>query len=233
MSEDRSIQEDAQAEVNSDEASQQPSQDDVIKNLKAEFGRKFENLSQSNERMEALIAQLAESRSEKAQVPQQDLGDLIYEDPDKALREMEARITKTAEQKISQRVERQQKTQQTVATFQSKYPELQDEGHPAYKAALKSFETLPEHLKGTPEGAQMAILQAVADFGLQPKQRRKGGTDNFSVSSKAGAQGSKGSAPKEDRRMLAFAEAMGLDVQDKKVVERLSKTGERNFKEWN
>jgi hypothetical protein len=127
-----------------------------------------------------------------------------------------------------------QATQSEVMRIQGLYPEFSQDNSEAAQLALRKFSSLPSHLKGTPEGAKMVLLEAAAELGLVQASRRKNDDDEFTVSS-GNSQGQnrqpgrKGA--KVDQKTLAFAKLIGLDTSKADVQKNLAQFSEQG--QWN
>jgi hypothetical protein len=122
----------------------------------------------------------------------------------------------------------------TLNTIAMDYPELGNINSEFSKTLASEHTKLAKHLQDTPEGYRLAALSAAANLGIVPKSKRKS-TEDFSMSS----NGSSGASPKQSSKKieltdmeLGAAELLGLDVNDPKQVERLTKRkAERGEKE--
>lgn len=218
-------------------STQEDNVDTTLKNMKSEFSRKIENLSsslaQQNQQMEALLGRMQQQVAPPE--ASEDIANLIYSDPASAVNKIVERVTKQVETKHQQT----STAQQTVVKLQGEYPELGDMRTTAYKAAERYYDQLPATLKGTAEGAEIALMRAVREEGLMPKgkrdQQRTDGED-FSLDGEGARRnvepkGARGKKSEIDPRTLGFAELMGKNVKDPKYIERLKKESTRES--WN
>lgn len=209
--------------------------DTTLKNMKSEFSRKIENLSsslaQQNQQMEALLGRM----QQQAAPPEvnDNIADLIYSDPASAVNKIVEKVTKQVETKHQQTAT----AQQTVVKLQGEYPELGDMRTNAYKAAERYYDQLPATLKGTAEGAEIALMRAVREEGLMPKgKRERTESEDFSLDGEGARRnvepkGAKGKKSEIDPRTLGFADLMGKNIKDPKYLERLKKESTRES--WN
>lgn len=217
--------------------------EDPVKNIKSEFSRKFENLQQEfrtqNEQMQSILQVLQEKQQAGTSTQAEDkLADLIYDNPEKALEVMERRISSKVEQQLDQRTQAAQKTAQVVSQVQALYPEFKNESSEAYQAALKIHQNLPSHLRGTAEGAEMAMLKAVTNMGLIPASKRQKAdeSDDFTM------QGSRGSSearkqskkePKVEQATIDFAKLLNPGKSEEDIIKGLKQTVSRDsYKDW-
>lgn len=214
-----------------------------IKGMQSEYGRKIENMNQqladTNAQIQALLAQVS-SQQQASQPAAKPLKELMFDDPDAFVAHVQAEANKAAKREVNSTVQMSQASQSVVMDLQSKYPEFSQPGSEAARLALQYAARLPENQRGTPQGIKLAMMDAVLELGLAPAQRRQNvqqqRTDDFSVSSNSGAA-ARGNAnrpgdtaKKIDKNTLAFAELLGLDLNDAKRVENLSKASQR--KNW-
>lgn len=211
--------------------------DGALKNLKSEFSRKIENLSTTitsqNQQMEALIAKLNSNNSaSNTKTETVDLGELIYQNPNEAVN----KITERVVDNVNKRTQQEINTRNTVTRLQNEYPELLDASSTAYKSAEKYYDSLPTNLRGTPEGAEIALMRAVKEEGLVPKNKRNSDSnEDFSMDG-SGARRVNSKRGKPDTEIapetLGFAQLMGKNIKDPKYLERIKKESKRNFNKW-
>lgn len=222
-------------------------QHDPIRNLKSEFSRKIENLANQTQNLSARLEQILQNLERQQQQPtvqprQQDVNirDLIYEDPEAVVRMIEERATRRASEVVENRVRLSQAAQAAVFEIQAKYPEFAQDGSEAARLAIEKASRLPEHLRGTPEGVKLAMMEVVSELGLVPVSRRKQQTvnsDDFSIPGSSSRSSSTASRRQSDPtkdidpNTLAFAQLMDPSiVNDPKRLENLKKASQR--KNW-
>lgn len=206
---------------------QEVPQEDPLKNLKSEVSRKFENqqahLAQLNESLKALAAQLQQGST--ATPAPASIREKIYDNPDEAAQIIEDRAVAKAEQRISAKIERQQAMQQRVLELTGEYPEFSQSNSEATLAAQRIHATLPESLKNTAEGAELAIQRAAMQLGLTPSSRRRrpaGSDDGYIPSSKGSPRGRpQSNEPELNDEQFTFAhllnESIGRKPDEKKL----------------
>lgn len=225
----------------SEQGENQPQKESIV-NVKAEFNRKLDNLTQTIntqwQDMQAVLASLASKPTAPAasepRESKKPLKDLIYEDDASFEQAIENRIASTVEKKIRTQADQSAQLNNIVAEVGSKFPEFNQPSSEAYQAALKKHASLPQHLRGTAEGVKIAMLETVADLGLVPtsKRDRTSEADDFSLSGKGSAKkvGKKGA--ELDEATTFWAEAFGVKVKDEKVQERLKKYSNREWRKY-
>jgi hypothetical protein len=136
---------------------------------------------------------------------------------------------------VTKQVQLSQATQAVVADIQSKYSEFMQEGSEAARLAIQKAASLPPHLRGTPEGAKMVMLETVADLGLVPASKKtQKSNDDFALSGQSKPTGSRKPADPAkdiDQTTLAWMELLDPSYKnDPKRVESLKKISNR--KNW-
>lgn len=230
------------SETNSDASAvenQEPAaapQEDPIKNMKQEFARKTSNLEEKLAQTNAQLAEMltlvqqsvkpVESKSEKS------ARDLLYDAPEEFVAHVTEKATRKAQEEARALAAQQSAINNVIADYSSKYPEIAQQGSEAMQLAVKYGNELPKHLKGTAEGAELAMSKAIAELGLAPVSRRKKAEEPEVVggAARSSSGGPKKSEAKLDDNTLALAQLMGVDLKDKKRVENLAKATSR--KNW-
>jgi len=206
-----------------------------VQNLKAEMNRKIDRLSETLnsqwQEMTEMLAKLQPQRTapQQQQPVHQPLSELVYEG-DKFDSAINQRINEAVNQTI---IKQQQKATDLQAALQevaNTYPEFAVQQSEAYNLAMKKYVSLPNHLKDTAEGAQIALYKAASELGLVPvhKRPRTQDQDNFTLTGggKPSKRGAKSGELTEDH--LFWMEAFGLDTSDK-GKERVKKHMNRNW----
>lgn len=210
---------------------------DPIKNMKAEFDRKTATIAeqqrQTQSQLEAILAEVQRSMAPK-EPPRKADKDLIYEDPEKYARQIREDAVREATETVTKQYQASQAVQSAVASLQSQYPEFAQDGSEASKLAVEKAGRLPAKLKGTAEGARLAMLEAAQELGLVMSSKRRTNvsqeepvTGNRSSTTSSQARKPTG---KVDEKTKAFAELLGLDFNDPKQVALLEKASTR--KNW-
>lgn len=211
----------------------------VADNVKAEFDRKFNNIKEQTDITNTKIDNLMETIIQQNR--KQDLPPAKKEDPidpdlepgryvDSKLSGLDAKIAQavtSATSKISER-------DTLLNSMVNKYPELGDPNSELYKATVKNHENLGEGLHGTSAGYKLAIYDAVEKVGS--KKKESSDVEEF-IGGGGGDGGSFRRPPKKsatlDPLIVETAKIMGLDVEDKKVMERIKKRSERtSWSKW-
>lgn len=148
------------------------------------------------------------------------LQELMYDNPEEAVTE----IANSIESRITSRLEERDQNRSTAQKLYSDYPELTDPGNPLSVRANEIFTSLPERDQKDPRALRTAVLEAASEIGLAPKPKRKQivaqDDDNFQLGGGA-RPARKKSSDQLDPGVLEAAAALGLNVDDPKVVARL------------
>lgn len=232
--------------------SQQQQQPDPIKNLKGEFNRKFENTNQQlmaiAEQLNYLNTSMRSQQVAATAAPQQ-----VQKVPDPLTEpdQYAAYVEQKVEQRVSKKVETQQKKNAELASLASSYPELQKADSELTRAALQAFATLSDDEKLSPMAYRLAVQSAAAELGILPAHKRA--QLNQQANSQAAPNNDEGDAPfmtnssnnnqansgnrkpggkkqDVDQKTIEFAKLLGRDVNDPKVIEGLKKASAR--KNW-
>lgn len=232
----------------SDEIQAQGSEEqgsDSVENVKAEFGRKLENiesqLAQQQQRNDQLLAQLqtvAAAQTAKVETqssPKEDISDLMYSDPERYTQIITQQATETAKQEALAQVQAMNAEQdQKNAVLQrlvNSYPELADTSSQLVKEAKMVYDSFSDTEKASPLSYEVAVGRAADKIGVQKASKRSISSDEFALP----GGGSSSSKKRQERTSIpeptaAFAEIMGLDLEDKATKERLSALS--NSRDW-
>jgi hypothetical protein len=214
---------------------------DPVLNVKAEFQRKFDNVSQQlaeqNRRMEEILQGVISANTQRSQ-PQQPQGksikEMMYDDPDAAAAEITNRALAAANQAVEQRVQESQRAQSMVQEVMNNYPEFGVQGSEAAQLAFQKMKSFPKEDQGKPFAVKTAMLEAAAELGLIPAKARKSasqGQDDFSMAGRTSGTG--GSRQRSDQKpkvapeTLELAALLGVDVTDKKRLQGLEEASKR------
>jgi hypothetical protein len=227
------------------EGIQDQNQSDPLTSIKSEFSRKTQKLAEDNQKLSQQlneITQLLQKQTgpskpaNSSATEEDDLEDLAYRDPKGYARKVREQATQEATRVVSQQLNQQQQSQAVLNQLVADYPELSDASNELTVKAVEIYKNLSDDEKRSPSAYKIAVRDAAADLGVLPKSKRKStsGDDNFSF---GGSSSSSGNAPSRsksggdlDQRTLAFAEMVGLNIKDKKVVDRLKQRSQR--KSW-
>lgn len=200
----------------------------------AEANRKIDKIAQENAKLSQQLEQFM-SRMQPAASSQSedvDLDELIYKDPKQYAKRITENAKREAMQAVQQVNAQQTQANQVLAQLVNDYPELSDTNSELSKRAVDIYKSMSESDRASSLAYKVAVREAAAELGSLPKSKRSK-SDDFTLGGSKGQQAATSSQPKQkdlDEATLKFAKAMGLNVDDKKVVERLKARAQR--KTW-
>ena len=202
--------------------------------MKAEFDRKLSGvtdaLSQSNAQIQQQLQQLILSMQPKA-TQSQEPEDFYSTNPREYKEKIKAEVLAETSKMQQEAVRKQTTLNSAIHTLSQEYPEIQAAGSDMQRAVLDAHNALPEYLRETSEGYELAVQRAAAKTKTKPKsQRGSSSSDDFSMSSSAPAKRDKKKDSGISDNMLDLARLLGRPVDDPKYKERLEKTAQR--KSW-
>jgi hypothetical protein len=210
---------------------------DEIKNLKAEFSRKMDNLAQANAQLLKQLETLVKPAPQATPTAEPDLDKLWFDSPAKAAQIIEERAEKRMEAKQAKRDEVIRKQNEVVSQLVTEFPQLQNPSSELAKEALRIYQGYSDEERNNPASYRAAVNEAALKKGVRPKSMGGDDADEaFSVGGpKSGASGSK--APKKgelDERVSLAAQLLGLDVNDAATKKSLAKRqGRENWIKYN
>lgn len=193
-------------------------------------------LAQQMEQLIALSARSQQSASQSATgVSDDEIEDLAYKNPKAYAKAVEQRATQKASDMVNSRLQHQNDVNVVLSQLTSEYPELGDASSDFAKKAVEIYSRMPSAQQNNPLAYKIAVRDAAAELGVLTKSKRpKNSSDDFSVSSSGQNSGTRESrkTDKLDNRSLAFAELLGMDVKDTKVIERIKARTNRKYGSW-
>jgi len=204
---------------------------DPIKNLKAEMDRKLSNLQQTNEALiKQVQAMIQPKPAASSTASSAKLEDVWFDKPEEAASRIEERVLT----KISKQQETAAKSNATIGQLVSEFPELSDNNSDLTKKAVEIYSSFSEDEKSSPVAYRAAVREAAMELGVSPKSKRQASSedDTFSIGGSSSSREDRRAAKQMDQATLEFASIMGLDVNDKKVVERIKAKTKRNFNRY-
>jgi hypothetical protein len=219
--------------------------EDPIKQVKSEFSRKTDNIASQLSQQQAKIDQIMnaviaqqQAMARPAPTAEKDIDPI--DDPKGFAKKIAADAARTATEQVmqySQSQSQQQASQQQVLNaLVQDYPELNDRSSELFIKAQEIQATMSAEERYNPTAIRAAVREAAGEVGLLPMKKRtnKGNVDDFTVDSS-------GSSPNTAQRRqaketelapetLAFAEAIGMNINDPKYLASLKKVNQR--KNW-
>lgn len=211
---------------------------DQNKNLKAEFDRKLGNVDQQMAEIKSATNQLlsfVQKLNKAPAAPAPKLEDVWLDKPDAAA----AAVVDMAVHAIDQRLEaREAVTQKRATTIQrlvSEFPELSSNDHELTIKANEIYNSLSDEDKTSPIAYNAAVKEAALDLGYMPKSKR---TDEYEEAFALRGGNTTTRNTKRSREpsiaaeTLELAAMMGIDTENKEVVDRLKVRAKRDYKKW-
>lgn len=207
-------------------------------NVKAEFDRKFKNLSEQNsalnEKLDLLMNNVINAQKPSPPSTVREEEDI---DPDLEPGKFVQREISSLRQELNQDKANQAK-QAALQNLLAEFPELQNPDSALSKASVQAASRLDDSIRNSPHGYRMAVLEAVAQVGRERRasSNNSESVEDFIASGSRGEPGSSGGPKKKgegevDEKTRVIAELMGLDTSDKEQMARLKARSER--KSWN
>jgi hypothetical protein len=136
------------------------------------------------------------------------------------------------EERVERKLQMETAKSAKIVEMSREYPEINSNAK-LMQEITNELKNVPESIRSTPAGYEMAILKAVSREGLTPKSKRSTVTvdDDASMGNRGGSQ-RRERAVKVSDETLAAAELMGLDINDKGVLERLQQNSNRNYNRY-
>lgn len=178
------------------------------------FEKMQEQLQAMNSKMEETLAAIA-AANRKPEPKQEEVN--LY-DPQSMVQHVE-KIFDT-------RLREEKNKDMTIFNLAQDYPEIQTDPK-VRQAVLDAQKTVPQHLQGTAEGYELAVLKATTRAGLIPKSQRKTIDDDVSYDGTRRQNAPKKRAKVAEATLLA-AQAMGIDTDDPKRMQGLEDATNRD-----
>lgn len=209
------------------------------KNSHAELDRKIANamnvIQEQNKFFQTIIQQqTAGAKSATPTIPNdKKLVDLMYDNPEEYARQVAKIATAEALAASGKANDVANRRANILNQLVGEYPELADQQHDLTKRAVEIYQELSEEERVSPNSYKLSVREAAAEFGVLPasKRARPTNSDDFTFSGGSGGRNPPpGGKAKISDRTLAFAQAMGMNTNDPKYIERLEKSAQR--KDW-
>ncbi len=207
----------------------QPSVDDKL----ADINSKIEAMNKAtNDQLNIVanaLAQQAASQQPVSQPSVDEPDDFYSMDPKKYRESIRQEIMQDVQKVTADSQTKQLKLQQTLIRLSAEFPEISDASTDAYKKVLEVHNNLAPGLQETPEGYELAVRQATSSLGLLPKNMRRNDDGMVNIKGQSGPKQSKAPSGNVADETVVLAQAMGLDTENKEVMERLKKYSKRNY----
>lgn len=205
-----------------------------VSELKSDLQRMQEQLSQMNQsyqqQMQSMVDAITKSNTQTR------TSDEYLTDEEKQLRDLKAEIEnlkQSAPRQTQEILKKERDLNNTVVKLASEYPEIQSDAK-MRQAVLDQHAKLPQGLRETAEGYELAVQRAVAQAGIVPKSKRSEMSQNADDFSSPGqrsgrsAQAGAGRKAKVSEKTLFWSQLLGRDITDEKVLRGLEEAANRD-----
>ncbi|NIO44967.1 MAG: hypothetical protein GTN36_05450 [Candidatus Aenigmarchaeota archaeon] len=204
-----------------------------IDEINTKYSSQSQQLEQLMNMQQQLVSQIQAANQDKEEMnyysDSEDLESLIISNPAEAIK----RISETVKKEVTTEINTNNYTNQVLTNLYSEYPELKDDNSDLTKKALQIHALHGEGRKKDPIAIKASVHEAALELGLLPTSKRKSqSSDEYTFGASNNNRREKSSKTKVNDLTLAAAEAFGLDINDKAVVERLNKHSQRNFRKY-
>lgn len=230
-----------QANEGGEAGSGQAPKEDLGKLLKENFSK----LEGSLKDLQTRISKVEQPVIKQKQPVQEDddLDTLILSDPKKAVDKITSKVKEEVMGNVKNEEALKSQFNTRFSSLQSEFPEIGDLNSDLHKRAKEiMLESATSQYDST--ALELAVRRAAAEKGVQPMQYRRkqqddgdegdgylgGGSSGFSNERRSTRGGKSDKLP---AATLAFAEAVGMNVKDPKVVEQLTKRYNERKNNWN
>lgn len=213
---------------------------DLMKNMKAEFDRKLSDMNATLQRtMEEQKQLLSSLAAPKQDVVDEDIEDVWFKDPKKAMSIVEKRVEEKFNRKLESEKSANSAKQAVITELVSNYPELNDNNNEMTKRVYELLGSVPSG-GFDPRDLKMAALQAAQELDIKPvtkrvkkaKEQDVDEEDYFDVPTRRGRSRdveSEGGEGKLNKVTETWAQLLGLNTSDPKVKANLIKNSKRNW----
>ncbi len=221
----------------STESTEEQQAQDPMLNIKSEFSRKTQNLeaklADTNAQLEKMIQMVSQNLVQaKPPANEKSARDLLYDSPDEFIEQVTQKATNKAQAEVRRAQEMQSAVSSAIMEVSSIYPEFSQQGSAVAQRAVELGNKLPKELRGTAEGAKIAMYQAAAEEGLTPASKRAKPTTGDDAAIGGGSRSSGGkpaSKSKVDDSVLVMGKLLGVDYEtNKERAKALEQTSKRS-----
>lgn len=203
--------------------------------------KSFSSLRDEMSKLKDTVSKSYQPAPAKKQEPvEDDLDTVILTDPRKAVERIKAQVREEVMGAVSAESNVKAEFQNKFVELQSDYPEIGDINSDLHKKAKDIMAANGNRMDAA--SLELAVLKAAKDVGVSPmKYRRQSRNDDnegddYLGGASSGENRSKRKSAGSDKlpgNTLAFAQLVGMDVKDPKVIERLTKTYNGRKSNWN
>lgn len=217
-------------------------QNDPIKQIKSEFGRKQDNVLNELNALKAQLGQITDTVISVAQTKRQEAAQSGEEFPDPVIdpKGYKEAIKRELRQEVNVSLSAERERTSTLSSLVSQYPELQDSNSELTQQALRIYNGLSAAEKQSAASYKLAVMQAAQEVGVLPVNKRQSknnsqDSEDFTINSSSNSTRRPSQNRKEekiDERTLEFARLLGRPVDDPKYMDNLKKTITTRKRSW-
>lgn len=202
---------------------------DPIGQLRSETDAKLAEITAQLKAQNEVFARNFQALMPKAP-PEPTIGDDDVLDP----RGLRDKIVSEANRTITEALNEERRKNATIVNLAKEYPEINTDSK-FQDAIVEAQKSLPQSIRDTADGYELAIMKAVARQGILPKSKRtESDPDGFtaaSSSSSAASARQRAANPKGkvSDKTLAMAQLLGRDISDPEVVKSLQNAAKRGY----
>lgn len=232
-------------EGDNQEGAPTPEQDvseDTNKNMKMEFNRKLQDLNQNltaqnaqlQQQLQAIM-QTIDSRKQAGQSTagaEKKLEELMYDNPTEFVNQVKRSVKSEVRDEVFSEMNQSNSFNQAATQLDAEFPEFRDRNSEQRKRVEAYYAQLPEKMRNTKEGLEVAVYRAAAEFGLIPASKRSKNSDEYSMSGSSSNPAPRKPSKKAGEMaadQAAFAELIGAPVNDPKFKAEFEKATGRNY----
>jgi hypothetical protein len=216
----------------------------IEKMLDEKLGKFSQSFDQLGKRLSAIEHAAIQKQAPKQKEDNDDLDTMILSDPRKAVEKIKSQVREEVMTTVNSETSRKEMFANSFNQLQTEYPEISDTSSELHKRAKEIMAESSSNAYD-PAALERAVLRAASEKGVLPVQHRKkpresdddsegegylgGGSSGFSESRSNRRSGKSDKIPSAT---LAFAQLVGMDVKDPKIIERLTKTYNERKNNW-
>lgn len=218
-----------------------PAAPDVAKLIENMQKGLSEDLKKLNKRVDQLATPPAPTPKAKVE-DEEDLNDMILINPKKAVETITRKVEDKVRAGVNADAAAKDQFNNKFSELQADYPEIADQSSDLHVRAKEILAATQGATAWDSGALERAVLKAASEKGVSAVKHRKQSSSDDSDSNDYLGGGSGGSSSNNERRKsrseklpaatLAFAEAVGMNTKDPKVIERLTKTHNDRKANW-
>lgn len=208
---------------------------DGFKTLQAELGNLNKRIEAQEKKASAPAPKV---RPPVVEDPEEDLGAELLVNPEKAVKKITDKVRREVEGSMSTQSKAKDNFFAKFTELTEQYPELNNASSDLHVRAKELLASSTDK-EWDVNALESSVFRAVTEKGVLPMKHRKvsedDGADDYLGSGGSGASNTKRPSrnDKLDPKTKAFAELLGMDIKNPKVIEGLTKTQNDRKGNWN